>query len=112
MTRRRGPVLVRRPTARGRSGDRLRRACNLALAVAGLLAVQSVLGLVFHDQYRDVTWIRATWWGNDWVSLLVVVPLLAAAVLSTRRGSVRGLLLTVGLLGYSVYNEAFYLLGA
>lgn len=101
-----------RSSARRESGNRLRTACALALAVAGLLAAQSLLGIVFARAYRDATWIRATWWGNDWVSLLAAAPLLAAASQAARRGSVRGLLVMIGMLGYAVYNEGFYLFGA
>lgn len=79
--------------------------------IAALMAAQALLGRVFAGQYRDVAWIRATWFGNDLVTLLAVPLLLVARVL-VRRGSVRGLLLWLGVLGYSAYNYAYYLLGA
>jgi len=89
---------------------------NAAFSLGALLAVlmlaQSILGIVLHDQYRDVEWIRATWFGNDCVTLVVAVPLLVIGHVSAARGSVRGLLLWLGLLGYGVYNYAFYLFGA
>ena len=84
----------------------------LSAVLAALMVVQSVLGLVFPGQYRDVEWIRATWFGNDWVTLVVGAPLLVASVLLARRGSVRGLLLWLGMLGYGAYNYAYYMLGA
>jgi hypothetical protein len=80
--------------------------------LAALMAVQSLLGLVLQGQYRDVAWIRATWFGNDLVTLLLVVPLLLVAIALVRRGSMRGLLLWFGVLGYGAYNYAYYLLGA
>ena len=52
-----------------------------------------------------------TWFGNDWVTLVVAVPLLIAALVRVRQGSTRGLLLWLGMLGYSIYNYAFYLFG-
>ena len=55
-------------------------------------------------------WIRLTWFGNDW--LMVGVPLLVASLLLARRGSIRGLLLWLGRLGYGAYNYAYYMLGA
>ena len=76
------------------------------------MVVQSVLGLVFQDQSRDVEWIKATWFGNDWVTLVVAVPLLVIALVMARRGSVPGLLSWLGLVGYAVYNYAYYLFGA
>jgi hypothetical protein len=84
----------------------------LTTALAALMVVQCVLGLVFHEQYRDVEWIKATWFGNDWVTLMVAVPLLVLALLTARRGAVQGLLLWFGLIGYAIYNYAYYLLGA
>ena len=84
----------------------------LSAGLAALMVAQSVLGLVFPGQYRDVEWIRLTWFGNDWVTLVVGVPLLVASLLLARRGSVRGLLLWLGMLGYGAYNYAYYMLGA
>jgi len=84
----------------------------LTTTLAALMVLQSVLGLVFQDQYRDVDWIKAAWFGNDWVTLVVAVPLLVIALVMARRGSVQGLLSWLGLVGYAVYNYAYYLLGA
>jgi hypothetical protein len=84
----------------------------LSAALGALMVAQSVLGLIFPGQYRDVEWIRLTWFGNDWVTLVMGVPLLVASVLLARRGSVRGLLLWLGMLGYGAYNYAYYMLGA
>ena len=70
------------------------------------------MGLVFQTAYRDVDWIRATWFGNDWVTLLVAVPLLLTGFVRAAAGSTRGLLLWLGLIGYALYNYAFYLFGA
>jgi hypothetical protein len=76
------------------------------------MVVQPVLGLLFQKQYRDVEWIKATWFGNDWVTLLFAAPLLVVALLMARGGSAPGLLLWVGLIGYGVYNYAYCLFGA
>jgi hypothetical protein len=62
--------------------------------------------------YRDVAWIRAAWFGNDIVTLVVAVPLLAAGLLLARKGSVRGRLIWYAGLGYGVYNYGYYALGA
>jgi hypothetical protein len=84
----------------------------LSAVLAVLMVAQSVLGRVFLAQYRDAQWIRLTWFGNDWLTLAVAVPLLVASLLLSRRGSVRGLLLLLGTLGYGAYNYAYYMLGA
>jgi hypothetical protein len=87
-------------------------AFRLTMAVAVLMLVQSSLGLLYHQQYRDVEWIAATWLGNDWVTLVVALPLLAASAVRAGRGCARGVLLWLGTLGYAVYNYAYYLFGA
>ena len=80
--------------------------------LAALMAVQSGFGLLRPDIYRDADWIRAAWYGNDWVTLLAVAPALIASGWLARRGSTRGLLVMCGCLAYGVYNYAYYLLGA
>src|SRR5688572_29267924 len=90
----------------------LRTAHLLTMALVSLVAVQAVLGLLFQAQYRDADWITATWFGNDWFTLVVAVPMFVVALMFAGRGSIRGLLLWVGMLGYGVYNYAYYLFGA
>src|SRR5688572_22737629 len=98
--------------ARGGScASTMRTPYLLTAALAALMVVQSVLGLLFQGQYRDVAWIQATWFGNDWVTLVAAVPLLVVALVLASRGSTRGLLLWLGMLGYAVYNCAYYLFG-
>lgn len=96
----------------GRSGRNLRTPYVLSTIVAVLMATQAVLGRLFEGQYRDVPWIRATWFGNDLVTLLLALPLLVTALVRVRRGSVRALLVWLGVLGYGAYNYAYYMLGA
>ena len=76
------------------------------------MVAQALLGLRRPDGYRDVEWIAATWWGNDWVTLLVAVPLLAGTHVITQSGSTRATLLYLGMLAYAIYNYTFYLFGA
>jgi preprotein translocase subunit SecG len=85
---------------------------RLTWLLTALMFAQALLGLLLPDQYRDAEWIRATWYGNDWVTMVGAVPLLWVGRRSAGRGSVRGLLLMLGLAGYAVYNYAFYLFGA
>jgi hypothetical protein len=77
-----------------------------------IMALQALLGLAFQSAYRDAAWIKAAWFGNDWVTLAVAVPALAFSMALTRRGSTRGSLLGIGIAAYGVYNYAYYLLGA
>lgn len=85
---------------------------SLSIVLAALMATQAVLGLAFPGQYRDAEWIRATWFGNDWVTLGLAAPLLVIALVPAARGSTKGTLLWLGVLGYGIYNYAFYLFGA
>jgi hypothetical protein len=82
------------------------------IALIGMMAIQSSTGLLFQAAYRDPDWIRAAWYGNDWVTLLVATPLLAAGLRGAARESVRGFLLSLGIAAYAIYNYAFYLFGA
>jgi hypothetical protein len=46
------------------------------------------------------------------ITLLVAVPLFVPAFVGAARDSVRGLLLSLGIIGYALYNYAFYLFDA
>lgn len=85
---------------------------RLSVAVAVLMAAQSAVGLLFPSLYRDVEWITAAWYGNDLVTLAVAVPLLAWSLLKIRNGSRRAELVWYSMLGFAVYNYAYYLFGA
>jgi hypothetical protein len=82
------------------------------LTLTALMAAQALMGLLAPEQYRDVERIKATWFGNDWLTLVAAVPLLLVSSLGARRGSLRAFLMWAGCVGYAVYNYAFYLLGA
>ncbi len=84
----------------------------ISIALAALMATQAVLGLLASGAYRDVAWIKATWFGNDLVTLLIAVPLLLGSMWVTSRGSTRARLIWLGVLGYAVYNYTYYVLGA
>jgi hypothetical protein len=85
---------------------------RLSAGLLLLMLTQSTTGLLLPGQYRDLDWIKATWLGNDWVTLVVGVPLLMAGLGLASRGSARGLLLWLGAVGFAAYNYAFYLFGA
>jgi hypothetical protein len=77
-----------------------------------LMTAQALLGLVWPTAYRDPDWIKATWFGNDWTTLLVAVPMMWLSHRAAASGSVRASLVWLGTVGYSIYNYAFYLFGA
>jgi hypothetical protein len=76
------------------------------------MALQAALGLAFPGEYRDEEWIRLSWWGNDLVTLLFAAPALVASAIVSARGSRRASLVELGVVGYGVYNYAFYAYGA
>lgn len=85
---------------------------RLAWTLLAVMVVQSASGLAAPHLYRDIEWIRTTWYGNDWITLLLACPLLSLALLGHWRHAPRWQLLRIGLVGYSVYNYAFYMFGA
>jgi hypothetical protein len=72
-----------------------------------LLVIAAGCGL-FLDVYGDETaFARNAYRGADLVSVLLAVPLLLVGLRSARRGSVRGLLLLLGGLGYVAYQYGY-----
>ena len=82
----------------------MKTAYVLTIVVAGLMLAQSSLGLLFRSQYRDVHWVTMTWLGNDWVTLALALPMLAAsATVAIEQHTPRSLLLWLGTLAYVLY---------
>ena len=84
---------------------------GLTAVVLALAALQVAWGRTFPTLYRDASDIALTWAGNDWITLLVALPVIAAAALSARRGGETGRLVWMGGLAFLVYNYAFYMIG-
>lgn len=83
----------------------------LSYIIAALTILASVVGLLFSNVYRENDFVKSTWFANDLMTLIVAVPLLVLGLYLTQRGSVRGLLIWLAMLGYVLYNYAFYLFG-
>jgi hypothetical protein len=80
-----------------------------AVVAAALMALASIVGIAFPAAYRRET---ASWAaqavGQDWVNLVLVVPLLVTSAWRTRLGS-RGFRLVLGgALLYTVYSYVLY----
>ena len=99
---------------RARAGARaLNVAYLLTVVTIVLLVVVSAGGALASSRlYRDNPLITATFRGQDWVTLLVAVPLLTVGLILERRGSLRGRLLWLGMLYYAMYSYLFYAVGA
>jgi len=104
---------LRKPTTTVRVGAASRTATTLTFIAIIAATIASIGGLAVHGLYTDDTaWATAALRGGDLVTLVLVVPGLISATLLARRGSVRARLIWGGLLGYGVYNFAFYVFGA
>ena len=84
----------------------------LSILIAVLATIASAGGLLLDNLYRDNVFVTTTWLGNDAVTLCLAIPILAAAMIFTKRGSFRAQLVWMGALDYMLYNYAFYLFGA
>ena len=77
------------------------------------MVMQAALGLAVSGLYPEQTWAVAAFRGNDLVTLLLAAPVLAVAMLaSRRRESSASVLVWLGMLHYGVYNYAYYAFGA
>ena len=108
-------VALRQPAAgRPQDGRRtaLRAAYILSGLVAGFMVAASAVGLLLDGLYRDGGWARAAFRGGDLATLVVAVPLLVVSLVLSMRGSRRAQPIWLAMLGYSVYNYAYYAFGA
>jgi len=90
----------------------LRAARVLTGVIAVLMAAAAGAGLFADGLYRDGAWAREAFRGADLVTLVLAVPLLIAGLVLSMRGSRRGQVVWIGLLGYVVYNYAYGVFGA
>jgi hypothetical protein len=84
---------------------------GLTAVLLVLSALQAVWGRADPGLYRDAPEIALTWVGNDWVTLLVALPVIAVAALGARGGGRAARLVWMGGLAFLVYNYAFYMIG-
>jgi len=92
--------------------NNLKPAYIFSVLIAVLAAIASIGGLLLDGLYRDNTFVKTTWLGNDAVTLFLAVPILVAALIFSSRGSLKAQLVWMGMLDYMLYNFAFYLFGA
>jgi hypothetical protein len=64
----------------------LRTAHRLSIIILILAAIASAGGLLLKGLYRDNALMTLAWRGNDLVTLFVVIPILAIALMATKRG--------------------------
>ena len=93
------------------AGRGFRTSLQASLVVGALTLLAGLLGLSVEGVYRTDPATAQMLRGFDLVAVLVVVPGLAVALRSARRGSLAGRLSMVSLLSYLVYTYAYYLFG-
>ena len=96
---------TRQPTA-------WRAAKVLSAVLIVLMAGASLAGLLVSGLYRDSASVVAMFHGYDLITLVVVAPVLLVSALWASPRSMRGQLVWVSMLGYTVYIYAFYVFGA
>src|SRR5215208_1522571 len=80
----------------------------LTAPIALLLAVAAGSGLFVEGLYRDPPSLVAQAIGQDLVTLVVALPALVISAILASRGSARGHLVWLGVLGYVLYTYATY----
>jgi hypothetical protein len=83
-------------------------AYQLSLAVAFLVAMVSLVGLLFPQVLYPSDELRQAFVPNDVINLLIGLPILLGSMALARRGSLMGLLFWPGALLYSLYNYIAY----
>jgi hypothetical protein len=84
----------------------------LSWLIAAFTLIASVGGLFIGNLYQDNELVKKTWFINDLLTLVVMTPLLVGSLILAMRQSQRAQLVWVAMLGYMLYNYAFYLFGA
>jgi hypothetical protein len=92
--------------------NKLKAGYLLSIIIVILSMISAIGGLFINNLYRDNTFVISAWRGNDWVTLIVAIPLFVVALFLARGGSLRAQLVWLGMLDYMLYNSAFYLFGA
>ncbi|MDZ7792959.1 MAG: hypothetical protein U5P10_04480 [Spirochaetia bacterium] len=85
---------------------------RLSVIIIILSTIASMGGIFIKDLYQDNFLVTSGWYGNDFVTLFLAVPMLAISLMLSKRGSQRAQLVLLGMFFYTLYNYAFYLFGA
>jgi hypothetical protein len=84
----------------------------LSGVVAVLGAIASLASVLHPQVYRDAMTLRVQAHGQDWVTLVIGVPLLVVSLVFSVRGSLRAQLVRLGALAYFLYTYVSYTFGA
>jgi hypothetical protein len=89
-----------------------RTAIILSMMITIGAVISSLGGLFIKDLYRDNLFVSSVWKANDFVTLIVAVPVLLASINLLKQESKRAKLVWLAMLDYMLYNYAFYLFAA
>ncbi|WP_247730578.1 hypothetical protein [Halovivax limisalsi] len=78
------------------------------VAILVLTVIATTVGLFVPDFYRDAPVLLPQVYGQDLLTLVVAVPALALSLFFAVRGSVRGYIVWLGVMGYLLYTYASY----
>lgn len=95
-----------------KSEPRQQTAFFLSIIIVVLALISSVGGLFLDELYRDNEFVTLSLVVNDFVTLVIAIPLMVISMALTRRGSIHAELVWLGMLDYMLYNFAYYLFGA
>ncbi|WP_207592953.1 hypothetical protein [Halomontanus rarus] len=85
-----------------------RRYVLASIATLVLTVVATLVGLFVPDFYRDAQVLLPQVYGQDLLTLVVAVPALAVSLYFAVRGSLRGYIVWLGVIGYLLYTYASY----
>ncbi|MEN8905669.1 MAG: hypothetical protein ABF289_06905 [Clostridiales bacterium] len=74
--------------------------------------VSSLVPILNLNIYNDNDFIKIVWFGNDLVTLFLMVPVFLISLIKNNKGSHAFRLIWLGCVWYMLYNYVFYLFGA
>ena len=82
----------------------------LSFIVAALMAVSSLVGILYQSEIYPSEELLSTFMSNDMVNLLIGLPIILGSMFLTNRKKLSGLLLWPGALFFVLYNYLIYVL--
>jgi hypothetical protein len=92
-------------------GRSLRLAFTLSVGALVASAAAAAIGLLHPGVYTDEPWVREALRGGDLITLTLAVPVFAAALIASARGSRRARPAWIGALGYAAYCNTYRVFG-
>jgi len=95
--------------------NELKKAMIFTWVVFLFAMLVSLSGALFNDLYRDNTFIKAVWRGNDVITLAIAAPLMLLSMKKSQTNPLSNptyLFFWMGGLWYMIYNYIFYVYGA